>query len=113
VTAADVAAILAGLPAVAILTRRARRARFARITREQEHSYTVAAWQRFDEQQHRRYYKHARRIERRTRRIDAARVYYANQRLRAARRAEAPSRAERREAIREMVRQYDERNPRH
>lgn len=75
-TAADLAAIAAGLPALAILYRRARRWQLAQITDEQQRARNLAKWQRIDARHNRQNERAADRMERRARRIAAARKHY-------------------------------------
>lgn len=74
--AADVAAIAAGLPALAILYRRARRWQFARITDEQQHAANLAKWRKIDKRHHAEERRTADKMERHARRIDEARKHY-------------------------------------
>lgn len=75
-TPADVAVIAAGIPALAILYRRAHRWQLARITDEQQRARNLTKWTRIDARHNRRNERTARRMERRARRIAAARKHY-------------------------------------
>lgn len=98
--AADLAVLAAGLPALAILYRRARRWQLARITDEQQHAANLAKWRKIDKRHHAEERRTADKMERRARRIDDARRYYQQQDDRARRRANARrARAARRYAV--------------
>lgn len=107
---ADLATIAAGIPALAILYRRARRWQLARITDEQQHRTNLAKWRKLDERHHADERRTARKMERRARRIDAARQHYWQQHNAAP--APIPTRAERRARARALVREFDERTAR-
>lgn len=97
---ADLAVLAAGLPALAILARRARRWQLARITDEQQHRANLAKWHKLDERHHADERRTANRMEHRARRIDEARRYYQQQERRARRRANIRhARAARRYAV--------------
>ncbi len=74
--AADVLTLAAGIPAVLILARRARRSRLARITDEQQRARNLAKWQRIDARHNKQNERTAARMVRRAERITAARQHY-------------------------------------
>jgi hypothetical protein len=73
VNAADVLTLAAGLPAVLILARRARRSRLARITDEQQRARNLAKWQKIDARHNQQNERTAARMVRRAEQIAAAR----------------------------------------
>ena len=97
---ADLATLAAGMPALAILARRAHRWHLARITDEQQHRTNLAKWRKLDERHHADERRTANRMERRARRIDAARRHQQQQENRARKRAnKRHARAARRYAV--------------
>ena len=99
-SAADVLTLAAGLPAVLILARRARRWQLARITDEQQRARNLAKWQRIDARHNRQNKRTAARMVRRAERIDAAHRHQQQQQNRARKRAnKRHARAARRYAV--------------